>query len=287
MNIVNWIALIIFWNTNAYSAQETWGGDVYALRFVKIGYALVEEMKTNQECKLAKFLPADEFQSLLLQTNVSSLNTDSVGSQKAIVINRRKFEDLSLQMKREVVFKKYFSLVKKNIDEIDFSNTIEKCDQASIWKKLKNPSKNESVDLQIDITKDIQKVFKSLLETFSIKNSLLQIDDESRFNILNSLKNYNAKLFKIDLEEIQIQESPLSLRYHDGKIKDGLNTKDLDGSKKLRSISINKSIWRRLSFGEKKEFLFHEMAGLLNIPDQNYQLSSQLQFVFDEKEYRN
>jgi len=223
-----------------------------------------------------------EFEDLVKKTNVSSLKKDTSDSLGAIVINRRKFEDLSLQMKKNLVLRRYFDQLRKKISDSDLDQILQDCNKSAQWIKLKNPCKGETVDLDLNVNKDVESVLIALKEILQKKNNGLSSDHAMSEQIELSFHSLSSRIFKVDMNEIQMRVSPLALTHPDGKVKDALNTKK-DLSEK--SLNINRSLWRRLSAGEKQEFLFHEFAGLLNIPDQNYQLSSRLMYLIDEKYY--
>jgi len=52
--VVSVFLLFLGFSISLNAAQETWGGDVYALKFVKIGVLFADEIKNNPGCSLKK-----------------------------------------------------------------------------------------------------------------------------------------------------------------------------------------------------------------------------------------
>tara|TARA_B110001454_G_scaffold183141_1_gene178070 strand:- start:3244 stop:4083 length:840 start_codon:yes stop_codon:yes gene_type:complete len=262
------------------AGQETWGGDISSLKFVKAGRIFVHENQNTKSCELRKLISANSLQKIVDTTEVESTDSDKTDASGYIYFHKLKWETMSQQMKNEIVLKRYLAQAKIEISDEEAVALVKKCSQSIYWSRNSNVSHGDLITTDAELKKNITHVSQLLLVDIK-KGKIKKLPPEFKHESLEKLIN-TLKFYKKNKKELSVDSTPIAFKFQNGMLKDGKNIKDDE----YKEIIINKSMWSYQTLGQKKEFLFHEYLGLLNIRETRYQYSSLLFFDLDEVDYK-
>lgn len=262
----------------AKSGQETWGGDLAALKFVKSAQFLYLEMSSNPKCLLGQYVKKSNFLNHINTVEVQSVVVGKASEPGKIFFNRLKWWPLSMDLKAEIVLRAYFEQMGIVISSKQMSILVESCLNSELFKFNKNLDQPQLTLSRLAVEADAMKQLNELsvyLKNGRIKTLPANFQIESFEALINKIKPNKNTLNNI------IESNLNAIPFGDQTVKDALNLKS---ETELRII-INRSAWRSASAGQKKELLLHEMLGLMGIVEKNYQYSSQLFRYLNPEEY--
>jgi hypothetical protein len=263
------------------SGQESWGGDTASLKFVKFGRILAFEMVHTPGCNLRKYFSARVLNGVIEKTNVESSDVTQPDRPGYIYLNRLQWWELPQNFKAEIALKKYAAQLGIALSEEQVSEAISLCSQSKLWAKNSNLEIPKDREPEVDVKKDLASLSSELLEAMKAGRikaipSGFRIDHfQELISRLRDVRSENG--------HTSVRLHPVYIRFPANMIKDAKNT--VHGTK--RDLVINRSVWKYLSRGQKKEFLFHELLGLMRIDDRTYHYSSLLIYDLPEEEYKS
>ena len=260
----------------ASAPWETGGGDIFALKFVKIGRAFGDEMsKGGAACApLRRFVDPAQFLQAVDQVHISSVNGTPQYFPHSIQFNRRMWYNSSKSEKLREVFRGYSVLATAKLPQVS-SESINRCLPSSIVAKTFGTLDENLQDSPQTFAKDFHQA------NLELGQIIAQHSKE-----LNSWSIPTSRLLEVvelaNQNRLELTSSSLPLHFKSGEIKDGRNSKSGDSL----FLSLNEPIWTRVDQTQRVELLFHEYLGLADVDDSFYQYSSRLWKMVPSQHYK-
>jgi hypothetical protein len=276
--VISWIAEA---QSTSSSGQESWGGDTASLKFVKYGRILAFEMERSPGCDIRKYFTVRALNNVIEKTEVESSDVTRPDRPGHIYLNRLQWWELPQNFKAEIALKKYAGQMGVTLSENQVSEAVAHCSQSRLWTKNSNIEIPKDREPVVDVQKDVTSLSVELLEAIkagkikAIPSGFKADQFQELILRLSDVQNANV--------QTSLRLQPVFIRFPENMIKDAKNT--VHGN--MRDLVINRSIWKHLSRGQKKEFLFHEFLGLMRIDDRTYRYSSLLIYDLPEDEYKS
>lgn len=270
---------------------ETHGGDIYALRFVKIANILTQTFEKYPGSALAVFMDVPRFKRLILETNIQTtddprpfyqdknqsraVHYDEAGSP-TILVWRMDWvmgrNDCETEFK--MVLSQYLALLGKTDSEVSailgkpFSAAWDEGLQKECLLPLVDLARNKIVFHSGDLVKETRELAQSVL------NLVIAHPEWVIFETIDP-HQMQTLILHLQIEPVYIPGSLGGL-----VILDSLNIK-IDSKAILRA---ELSVFASGLYGERLEFMFHELLELQGIKDSRYQLSAKL-YGFISQDY--